>query len=62
MKAFHNLIIASSMLLAGHALAQEWPAKPIRFLNPNAAGGLGELVTRFIAPVVEPRLGQRLIV
>ncbi len=50
------------ILFAGHTLAQEWPAKPIRFLNPNAAGGLGELVTRIISPVVEPRLGQRLIV
>ncbi len=62
MKAIHGFIAAGAMLSAGCALAQEWPSKPIRFLNPNAAGGLGELVMRFIAPVVEPRLGQRLIV
>lgn len=55
-------ILAAFALLAGNALAQEWPSKPIRFVNPNAAGGIGEIVTRVIAPVIEPRLGQRLLV
>ena len=63
MNTILKLVAAGVMLSAACAFAQEWPAaRPIRFLNPNAAGGLGELVTRFIAPVVEPRLGQRLIV
>ncbi len=62
MKGFFNVLATTLILFAGQGFAQEWPSKPIRFLNPNAAGGLGELVTRFIAPVVEPRLGQRLIV
>jgi len=62
MKTLQRFIAASALLFATCATAQEWPTKPIRFLNPNAAGGLGELVTRIIAPVVEPRLGQRLIV
>jgi len=62
MSAIRKFVAAIVLLSAGCAFAQEWPAKPIRFLNPNVAGGLGELVTRFIAPVVEPRLGQKLFV
>ncbi len=62
MKLVCHLLAATLAVLAGSAAAQEWPSKPIRFLNPNAAGGLGELVTRIMSPVIEPRLGQRLYV
>ena len=62
MKLLCLWLAAALAVLAGSATAQEWPTKPIRFLNPNAAGGLGELVTRIMAPVIEPRLGQRLFV
>ena len=51
-----------AVLAGAGALAQEWPSKPIRFVNPNAAGGIGEIVTRVMSPVLEPRLGQRVLV
>ncbi len=62
MKTFCNALAASLMLLASCASAQDWPSRPVRLLNPNAAGGIGEIVARFMAPNLEARLGQRFIV
>ncbi|MCC6474894.1 MAG: tripartite tricarboxylate transporter substrate binding protein [Burkholderiales bacterium] len=47
---------------ASFSFAQDWPTRPIRVVIPSAAGGLGDVVTRTIAPAVESRLGQRLLV
>ena len=38
MKTYLRIVAASALLFATCAVAQEWPTKPIRFLNPNAAG------------------------
>ena len=54
--------IAASVLFAGGAFAQDWPAKPIRVVIPSGAGGLGDVVMRTIAPAVEAKLGQRFLV
>ena len=32
------------------AYAQAWPAKPIRFIVPFAAGGVADVVTRAVTP------------
>ncbi len=50
------------LLLAAGATAQEWPAKPIRVVIPSAAGGLGDIVMRTIAPGIEAKLHQRFLV
>lgn len=55
-------IFAAALLIAGTAQAQDWPAKPIRVVIPSAAGGLGDVVMRTIAPAVEAKLGQRFLV
>jgi tripartite-type tricarboxylate transporter receptor subunit TctC len=57
-----NVVTAALTLLAGCAVAQEWPSKPIRVVIPSAAGGLGDIVMRTIAPGVEAKLGQRFLV
>ncbi len=44
------------------ALAQEWPARPIRVVIPFAAGSVAEAIFRTISPGVEGRLGQRFVV
>lgn len=62
MTLVRTVLSASLLLFAGLAGAQEWPTKPIRFLNPNAAGGVGEVISRFVAPHLEAKLGQRIIV
>ncbi|OGA00159.1 MAG: hypothetical protein A3H35_18735 [Betaproteobacteria bacterium RIFCSPLOWO2_02_FULL_62_17] len=62
MNAVRNVFATALLLLASHAAAQEWPAKPIRVVIPSAAGGIGDVVMRNIATSMEARLGQRFIV
>jgi tripartite-type tricarboxylate transporter receptor subunit TctC len=42
--------------------AQSYPARPIRFIVPNAAGGTTDLVARTVAQKVSESIGQQLIV
>ena len=62
MRAVHYVLATALMLLASGTYAQEWPARPIRMLNPNAPGGIGEIVARFMGPNLEASLGQRILV
>jgi tripartite-type tricarboxylate transporter receptor subunit TctC len=58
-----QLVAAVAALFAcASALAQEWPAKPIRVVIPNAAGSVSEAIFRTMSPSLESRLGQRFIV
>jgi tripartite-type tricarboxylate transporter receptor subunit TctC len=50
------------LVLAGAAVAQPWPAKPIRFIITFPPGGSADLVARLIAPRMSERLGQQLVV
>ena len=56
-------------LLAFHLLAaaplshaQAWPDRPVRIINPYAAGGPSDLVARQLAEGLSTELGQRFIV
>lgn len=40
----------------------KYPTRPIRVILPFAAGGVGDAVIRVLAPAMERRLGQKLIV
>jgi len=62
MQAIRNVLTAAVLLFASHASAQDWPAKPIRVVIPSAAGGIGDVLMRTIAPSLEARLGQRFVV
>lgn len=53
---------ALSALLASPAIAQEWPAKPIRLVVPYTAGGVAEAIFRPMSSSIENRLGQRFYV
>ncbi len=50
------------LLLANLALAQSWPAKPIRWIVPFPPGGPADSVARQIAPQLGERLGQSVII
>jgi tripartite-type tricarboxylate transporter receptor subunit TctC len=53
------LLLAAS---AGTALAQAWPAKPIRFVVPYPPGGSNDVLTRITGQAMAPGLGQQIVI
>ena len=49
-------------LLSGVALAQTWPAKPVRLVVPFAPGGNTDIIARVIAPRMAESLGQQVLI
>ena len=47
---------------AGHAVAQAYPAKPIRMIVPYPAGQGTDIMARTIAERLSERLGQRIVI
>src|ERR671927_622440 len=58
--------IAAAFLLAmtvtGLAQAQEWPAKPVRFIVPSSPGGGTDIYARLLAQGLSESLKQQFIV
>jgi len=57
--------VLTALLLAASCLgaqAQDWPAKPIRIVVPNSAGGVGDILFRIVQPALEAKLGQRFVI
>lgn len=55
------LALAATLLLQP-AAAQEYPAKPIKFIAPIAAGGLTDTLTRVLGQRLSERMGQPVVV
>ena len=53
---------ALAMLLTTGALAQGWPAKPVRLIVPVTTGGPSDLVARLLADKLAASLGKPVIV
>src|SRR5882762_6795055 len=54
--------LAAVLVLASDALAQSYPAKPIRLIVPYPAGGATDFFARLVFPKVGETLGQTVVV
>ena len=55
-------IVLASLAVAGNALAQAYPSKPVRMIVPFAAGGTGDVLGRLLASKMSEGLGQPVVV
>ena len=63
MKRLLALVTAALLWgVCGHALAQNYPNKPIRIIVPAGAGDSCDILTRLIAPKLTERLGQAIVI
>ncbi len=61
-KAFPIAVALAALTVASTALAQSYPAKPIRFVTPYGQGGNADILTRVIGEGMSRSLGQPMIV
>ena len=54
--------IGATMFGAGNAVAQAWPAKPIKIVAPSTPGDAPDVIARMIADKLTPVLGQQVVV
>ncbi len=56
------LFLAIALAFAPFAIAQAWPDRVIRIINPYAPGGPSDTIVRMLADGMSAELGQRVIV
>jgi len=56
------LLFGAALLASGAALAQSYPAKPIRLVTPYSPGGAGDWVARTATDRISQALGQPFVI
>lgn len=54
--------VAASLALAGPALGQDWPVRPVTLIVPSSAGGTPDVLGRVLAQKLTDLLGQQVLV
>src|SRR4051812_41126095 len=60
--AWRSLLLAGSMMIAGAALAQAWPTKPVKIVVAFTAGGTTDIMARTLAQRLSERYKQPFII
>ena len=61
-RAAAPLALSLALVAMPHALAQTWPAKPVRLIVPFAAGSAGDIPARIVGSKLTEKWGQQVIV
>ncbi|MBI4191020.1 MAG: tripartite tricarboxylate transporter substrate binding protein [Betaproteobacteria bacterium] len=57
-----SLVFVCAAMASASAVAQDWPSRPIRWVNPYAAGGASDILTRLVGgQKLAERIGQPVI-
>ncbi len=57
-----TLILIASLVFAGEASCQDYPAKPVRLVVPFAPGGGVDITARLLAQSLSVNLGQQIVI
>ena len=57
-----RLLVAATLAVATPAYAQDYPARPLRFIVPFPPGGSTTIVARLIGQKLTERWGQQVVV
>ena len=55
-------VVVLSVVALGAAAQEKFPSRPIEMIIPTAAGGGTDISLRMLAEIVEPILGQKVVV
>ncbi|MCS6932291.1 MAG: tripartite tricarboxylate transporter substrate binding protein [Acetobacteraceae bacterium] len=58
----HALAAAAALALPRAARAQAWPTQPVRIIVPYPPGGSNDVMGRYLADRISPRVGQPFVV
>ncbi|MEA2905060.1 MAG: hypothetical protein QOI12_2447, partial [Alphaproteobacteria bacterium] len=56
------LSLIAALTMAGPAVADEWPSRPVRMVNTFAAGGTADVLTRLVADQLSATYKQQFYV
>jgi len=62
MRFWLHIVLLAGAALAASAMAQQYPARPVRIYIPFTAGSAADIIARALEPQMREKLGQSLII